>query len=181
MKWAGPARAGLLSATMFALTACGIMAPRSNEGFADLDSPGLFDTDRTMAISVGPTLIRIAIWALEEDDDETAELLRGIDGVRIRIYEIDGDAQRVADKFQKMSAKLAADNWDPVMLVKEDSEQTHMFVRSDGEEIQGITLLTSDGEEEAVVINLMGHLEPHHFGDAMAALDVDSPDVEVAH
>lgn len=175
----GLPKAGLILGCLLTLSACGIMAPRSNEGYADLDSLGVFDTDRTMALSIGPTLIRVAIWAMDEDEPETVEMLKGIDGVRIRTYEINGDATRVAERVQKMSAQLRDDNWQPVMLIQEEDEQTHMLMRSRGDQIQGITLITSD-EEEAVVINIMGHLDPVDFTHAMAALDVKAPDVEIA-
>jgi hypothetical protein len=175
----GQILAGLILASLLFLGGCGIMAPKSNEGYADLDSFGVFDTDRTMALSIGPTLIRVAIWALDEDEPETVAMLKGIDGVRIRIYEIDGDASRVAERAQRMSGKLREDNWQPVMLVQDEGEQTHMLMRSHGDEIQGLTLITAD-DEEAVVINIMGNLDPAHFTDAMVALDVDAPDVEIA-
>jgi hypothetical protein len=178
-KWAGPLRTGLLSGTILVLSACGIMAPRSNEGFANLDSLGMLDTDRTMALSIGPTMLNIAAWAMDEDEPETAAMLRDLEGVRIRIYEIDGDADKVADRVQRMSTHLREDEWQPVMLVQDDGEQTHMLMRSEGDRIQGLTLITSDNEE-AVVINLMGNLDPENWTEVMDALDVDSPDVEVA-
>jgi hypothetical protein len=51
------------------LTACGITAPRSNEGYANLDSPGMNDTNRTMALSIGPTTLRFAARFLDDDPD----------------------------------------------------------------------------------------------------------------
>ena len=175
----GLQKAGLVLAATVLLCACGITAPRSNEGYANLDSLGVFDTDRTMALSIGPTMLNIAAWAVNDDEPEIAALLRDLDGVRIRIYEIDGDAERVARRVKKMSSRLREDNWQPVVLIQEDNEQTHMLMRSDGDRILGLTLITSDGEE-AVVINLMGHIDPSHFSNVMVALDVDAPDVEVA-
>jgi hypothetical protein len=176
---AGLRRAGLLCGLALVLASCGLTAPRSNEGYADLESLGVFDTDRTMALSIGPTMLRFAAMVIDEDEPETAALLRDLDGVRIRIYEIDGDAGRVAERVYDMSKHLREDNWQPVMLVNDDDEQTHMLMRSRGERIQGLTLITSD-EEEAVVINLMGHLDPASFTEVMVALDVDAPEVEVA-
>jgi len=178
-KRAGLIRAGLVSGCIILLTACGITAPRSNDGYADLDSPGMFDTDRTMAMSFGPTLLNFAAFVIDEDEPETAAMLRDLDGVRIRVYEIDGDAGRVAGRVQKMSVQLREDDWKPVMLIQENEEQTHMLMRSHGDRIEGLTLLTSDGDE-AVVINLMGHLNPENFTEVMQALDVDAPEVEVA-
>jgi len=172
-------RAGLLVAVMLWLAACGITAPRDNEGFANLESLGVLDTDRTVTLSIGPVLLHIAAEAVDEDEPETAALLRGLDGVRVRIYEIDGNAERVASRIRRMGEHLRRDRWQPVMLVQEQGEQTQMLVRSSGDRIQGLTLITSD-RHEAVVINLMGNLEPRLFSDVMEALDVDAPSVEVA-
>lgn len=177
---AGLLRAGALSFLLLALSACGLTAPRSNAGYANLDSLGVFDTDREMALSIGPTLIRVAIWALDEDEPETAALLRDLDGVRIRIYEIDGDPARVAARIQRMSAHLRKDRWEPVMLIQDEGEQTHMLIRQRGNRILGLTLITTDGKSEAVVINVMGNIDPAHFGEVMVALDVDAPEVRVA-
>ena len=44
--------------------------------------------------------------------------------------------------------------------------------------ICGMTVLVSDGESEAVVINLMGELQPQQFADVMVALDVDAGGVQ---
>jgi hypothetical protein len=172
-------KTGLAAALALMLSGCGLMAPRGNEGYADLDSLGVFDTDRRIALSLGPVIIHFAARFID-DDPETKEMLRSIDGVRVRIYEIDGDGLRVAARMQDMSDALRADGWEPVALMREEREQTHMLVKTSRGEIRGLTVLTSDGEEEAVVVNLMGNLEPRFFSDAMVALEVDVPEVEVA-
>ncbi|MEM1413114.1 MAG: hypothetical protein AAGH19_12230, partial [Pseudomonadota bacterium] len=87
----------LVAGLALALVGCGITAPRSNAGYADLDSLGMFDTDLTMSLSLGPTVLRFAA-RYTDDDPETQALLRSLDGVRVRIYEIDGDADRVAGR-----------------------------------------------------------------------------------
>jgi hypothetical protein len=162
------------------LSACGLTAPRGNDGYAELDSLGVFDTDRVMSLSLGPTVLHFAARMTDEEDPEIAALLKGLDGVRIRIYEIDGDVERVARRIEAMSNHLQADHWEPVMLVREEGEQVHMLMRMSNDHIQGLTLITSDGTSEAVVINLMGELDPRHFDDVMVALDVDAPEVRVA-
>lgn len=163
--------------SMLLISACGLTAPRSNEGFADLESLGMRDTDRVMSLSIGPTLLRFAANHID-DDPETRDLLRSLDGVRIRIYEIDGDAGRVAARIRSMSKNLQSDGWEPVVLVREANEETHMLVRMSGQNISGMTVLVSDGATEAVVINLMGAIQPGQFGSVMVALDVDAPGID---
>jgi hypothetical protein len=158
------------------LGGCGLTAPRGNAGFADLDSLGIADTDRVLSLSIGPALLRFAARHVE-DDPQTRALLRSLDGVRIRIYEIDGDPARVAARMDGMSAKLEGSGWERVMLVRDRDEQAHMLVRLDGDRICGMTVLVSDGDQEAVVINLMGDIQPQQFGGVMAALEVDAAGV----
>ena len=165
--------AGLLSL----LSACGLTAPRSSEGYANLESLGMRDTDKVMTLSLGPTVLRLAASHID-DEPELRELLKSLDGVRIRIYEIEGDAGRVATRMESMSANLQSEGWEPVVLIREENESTHMLLRVADEQICGMMVLVSDGDTEAVVINLMGKIQPQQFGDVMLALDVDTPGVE---
>jgi len=171
--------AGFFLAGILALsaTACGFTAPRSSEGFANLESLGMGDTDRVLSLSIGPALLHFAASHID-DEPETKSLLQSLDGVRIRIYEIDGDAGRVAGRIDTMSANLQKDGWEPVMLVREENETAHMLLRMSNDQIRGMTVLVSDGASEAVVINLMGDIRPQQFSDVMVALDVDTAGAE---
>ncbi|MDX1379681.1 MAG: DUF4252 domain-containing protein [Xanthomonadales bacterium] len=171
--------AAALAATT-ALAACGITAPRGHDGWADLDSPGVFDTDRSVSLSIGPMMLGIAAAAVDEDEPETAALLRGLDGVRIRVYEIDGDPQRVAGRLERMSRRLQSDLWQSVLLTREDDEQTHMLMLSDRGRMRGLILLTTDGVSEVVVINILGDLQPRQFNRVAGALDLGTPVVRPA-
>ena len=163
----------------FYLTACGITAPRSNDGYANLDSPGVADTNRTMSLSLGRTTLRFAARFLD-DEPETQALLRSLDGVRVRIYEVHGDNERIASRFDRMGSKLSNDGWDPVMLVREEGELVQMYSKSSSKGMHGLTIVSAD-DEEVVVVNVMGDINPENFGDVMVALDVDdAPDVQIA-
>jgi hypothetical protein len=161
------------------LGACGLTAPRGDAGFADLDSPGVFDTERVLALSIGPALLKFAAGHMDEDPEIQA-LLRGLEGVRVRVYEIDGDGERVARRMRRMSQDLEAKGWEPVVLVQDEGGQMRMLVKPGDEAIEGLLLIASDGTEEAVLVNLMGDLQPRYFSAVMVALDVDAPRVEVA-
>ena len=160
------------------LLGCGLTASKSNDGYADFDSLGVFDVDHTMTLSFGPTILHFAASHID-DDPEIKALLRGLTGVRIKIYEIDGDATRVAARLNKMSLKLREQNWEPMVLVREEGEQVHMLVKMAGNQISGLTILTSDAEE-VVIVNIMGDLPPEMVTATMAALDIETPEIQVA-
>jgi hypothetical protein len=160
------------------LSACGLTAPRSNDGFADLESLDANHVDTTMVLSLGPTLLRLAARYVD-DDPQTKALLSALDGVRVRVYEVNGDAEVVASDMDRMSKKLREQAWEPVVLVQENGERTHMLMKTDADRITGLTVLTSDGHE-AVVVNVMGNLQPEMFSEAMVALELETPDIELA-
>lgn len=174
---------GVAALVITGLGGCGLTAPRSNDGYADLDSLGLFDVDNVMTLSIGPTLLRFAA-SHTDDDPETRALLRNLDGVRVRIYEIDGDAARVAGRVDAMGEKLQGQGWQPVAVLREGDETVHMLMKpvhgGNGHRVAGLTVLVAD-RKEAVVVNVMGDLKPELFTETMVALDVEvAPDVQLA-
>jgi hypothetical protein len=177
LSWTRMARVFSVAILTLTLCGCGLTAPRSSEGYADLESLGMRDTDTVMTLSIGPSLLHFAASHVD-DDPEVRDLLRGLDGVRIRIYEINGDANRVASRIHVMSSNLQDDGWDPVLLVRQEDEATHMLIKVVDQQICGMTVLVSDGDSEAVIVNLMGEIKPEQFGEVMLALDVDTPGVE---
>ena len=178
IKYQAPRLLGLVL-TALLLASCGITAPRSNDGYANLDSPGVADTNRTMSLSLGPTTLRFAARFLD-DEPETQALLRSLDGVRVRIYEVHGDNERIARKFDKMGNKLSDDGWEPIMLVREERELVQMYSKSSNQGMHGLTIVSADNEE-VVVVNVMGDINPESFGDVMVALDVDdAPEIQIA-
>lgn len=161
------------------LGACGVLAPRGDAGFAELGSPGVLDTNRVLAISIGPAILRFAARHTK-GDPETQALLRALDGVRVRIYEITGDRQRVGRRLQRMNLDLQQGGWAPVAVLEEDGEQVHMLVKVGRDRILGLVVMAAEESRELVMVNVMGDLRPEMFSDAMTALDVDAPDVVLA-
>lgn len=164
---------GLFLAGVLVITACGITAPSRNEGYADFDSLGYRDVDSTMSLSIGPSILRlVAIGNM--DDPHAQALLGGVTGVRVKAYDIIGDEERVFQRIDAMRRDLQEDGWVPVVQVQEVGERTVMLIKTRGEHIVGLTVLTSD-RREAVMVNVLGELQPEMFAEAMVALDIDVP------
>ena len=166
---------GLGLVLVLMLGGCGITASSRNEGYADLDGLSWRDVDTTTTLSFGPTLLSLAA-SFVEDDPRTRALLRDLDGVRVKIYAIEGDPVGVASDLNAMSSELGAQGWEPVALVREDGETTHVLVKTADTRIAGITVMTSDGKE-VVLVNVMGELRPEMFDQTMVALNAPVPAV----
>lgn len=171
--------AAAVLALVLTLSGCGLMAPRGHDGFASLDSPGTGDTHRVISLSLGPAVLHLAARFMD-DEPETQLLLRSLAGVRVRAFEITGDERRVVQNLGRMGDRLGNDGWAPVMLVNEEGEWARMFAKSSGNDLHGLIVISAE-DDEVVVINVMGDIQPAQFRDVMRALDVeDAPDVQLA-
>ena len=167
----------IVLALVLSLAGCGVTAPHRNPGYADLDGLSWRDADATMSLSFGPTVLRFAANMID-DDPVARELLRNLDGVRIKVYQVDGDPVAIASDLNHMSAQLREDGWEAVILVREAGETTHVLMKIDQQRIAGLAVLTSDSLE-VVLVNVMGELRPDLFQEAMAAIDAPVPDIDV--
>ena len=165
--------------TCLLLAGCGVTAPSHDAGYADVDGLGWQQVDHNLSFSLGPTLLSMAA-AMVEDDPKTQRLLRSLEGVRVKVYDVEaGKAEAVNEKIQQMQSDLVAQAWEPVVLVQEQNETTHLLVKMEGEQIRGITVLNTDGVE-AIFVNVMGELQPEMFSQTVAALKVPAPEVKLA-
>ena len=98
--------------------------------------------------------------------------------MRVKIYEINGDASRVGERLADMSRKLGEQNWEPIILVKEKGEQVHMLMKVIDNHISGLTVLSTDGRD-VVIVNIMGDIDPEMFASTVAALDIDTPKIQI--
>ena len=164
----------VLSLTL--LAGCG--ASRFNDGYARFEKLPSRDVDRTASISIGRLPIRV-VSLFVGDDPEAKLLLRHVDGVRVRTWEMKGDRERVYSKLQDMRERLADDGWEAVAVVKDEGERVYLLMKTRREAITGLVAMVSESNE-VTMVNVMGRLEPEQLGVALAQLDVDLPGVRLA-
>jgi hypothetical protein len=162
------------------LGACGISGNlRGDPGYAAFESPGMRDTDRSFALSLGPLPLKLARTFMDEDDEDAARILKHLDAVRIYIYEVDGNPDRVMDRMQTTRDRLVAKGWEPAIATREDGGLVNVMVKMGGEQaIRGMVVMSLDGNE-LVLVNLIGEIRPEMFNSYMTELDVDTPDVDI--
>lgn len=152
------------------LSGCGMTASSRNDGYADLEAISGQDVDARMSLSLGPAVLGFAA-AMSRDDPKAGLLLKELQGVRVKVYDVEGDAERVAASLDRMRDALVARGWEQAVRVREAGETTYVLMKTNDEVIAGLTVLSSDSLE-VVIVNVMGNLHPESFSQAMAALEV---------
>lgn len=161
----------LAVAASFFLTGCGITAGglHSHAGYADIESPYWWRADSEINLSLGPLAIGTARWVIDADEDpEIDALLDDVDGVRISVYNVEKNSELFKDNFIETQDNLRADGWQHVVRMNDDESTDYslMFIKSNGEVIDGLVVL-SLSDNEAVFVNIIGNIHPNSFEPIM--------------
>lgn len=131
----------------------------SQEGYADITLPDIPELNKKFSIDVGPLGVLPVKWALGFAEEKELELLKNVDGIKVKIYEMNGDIHSVYNEVSRSFAELKSSGWETIVSVKEDHERVAIFTRIQGETIKGVYVFVVN-ESEAIFVNVMGTLTP---------------------
>lgn len=140
--------------------------------------PGFFDfgqipgvQEPNVQIDLNQALLRFAAAATREDDPETADMIAGLDGLQLRVYEELQDAAAVSSFVDRTSAALEQQGWSRIVFVQDGEEKVRIYGRLEGDVMQGMTILVVDASE-AVFINIAGIIDPARLGEMAGAVGI---------
>ena len=173
-------RGFMLAVFIPGLAACGVTGNfRHDSGYAALGSLQRLEAENDFGVSLGPIPLRIAGWALDEEEPELEPLLRELRAVRVYVFEGIVDAEGAAKGVEDLRARLVREGWLNVIAIREGAETTSVLLRPGaGGTNHGLTVLVSE-PTELVLVNLIGNVRLDLFNDYMAELDVDTPPIEI--
>ncbi len=123
-------------------------------------------------INIGGALLNF-MSAATKDDPEAAMLFKHLKGVRINVYSTNGQLEPALEQLTKVKNILSEKNWEPIVQVKESDEEVQIFMKTDGEGIQGLVVMAVD-KDEAVFINILGMIDPSQLSEVMDQFDIDT-------
>lgn len=140
-------------------------------GYIDFGQLNSVYGEPKVRINIGSFLLGFVAAAAKEDP-EAAEILKGLEGVRISIYSTEGQIAPAIEHLTEVKSMLQSQNWEPIVQVNEGDEQVQIFMKADGEGMQGLTVMAVDGEE-AVFLNILGSIDPENLSKVMNQFDVN--------
>jgi len=141
-------------------------------GYVDFGDLSSMYGEPKIIINLGGTMLNFVGMMSSSESPETADLISKLKGIRVMIYSTDENAGAAKSQFAEVKGKLNSSGWEPIVQVNEDDEQVMIYMKMDGENMEGLTVMVVD-EEEAVFVNVIGQLNPAELGKVMETLDVD--------
>ena len=96
---------------------------------------------------------------LELSERLLLSVLQDLQGVQLRVYEVENNRQVFEQAIDDSIATLRQDDWQTLLKVREDDKRVVVMQSGDEGLISGLSVLAST-PENAVFINLVGQLDP---------------------
>ena len=140
-------------------------------GFVDFGELSSIYGEPKVMINIGGYLLNF-VAAATRDDPETSEIMAGLKGVRINIYNTEGNVAPAMEQVSQVKSLLSANAWEPIVQVNDEGEQVQIFLKVTGDQMEGMTVMAVN-DEEAVFLNIIGMIDPEHLERVMDKFDVD--------
>jgi hypothetical protein len=141
-------------------------------GYVDFGELNSIFGEPTVQISIGESLLGLVSTLSAEEDPEAAELFRKLNGVRVNVFETEGMAAGAVDLVKEIAGKLSTQGWESVVTVNSADEQVRVFMKLNGEIVDGITVMAVE-DTEAVFVNVIGNINPAELQRVMENFDVN--------
>lgn len=126
-------------------------------------------------VSLDKSMLKLAAQSMDkEDKDEqaTRDLLSGLDGVYVKVFEFDKDNQYSLQDVEAIRTQLQGPGWSRSVNVHEEKthETTEIYTMKakDGDGVIGLAVLVAE-PKELVVVNIVGPIDLAKLG-ALGAL-----------
>jgi hypothetical protein len=140
-------------------------------GYVDFGELNSTFGEPTVQISIGASLLSLVGTLSAQEDPEAAELFKKLNGVRVNVFETEAMADGAVDLVKDISGKLSESGWESVVTVNSADEQVRVFMKINGETVDGITVMAVE-ESEAVFVNVIGNINPAELERVMKNFDI---------
>lgn len=121
--------------------------------------------EETVEVNLDGNLLRMAANFLNDKDPDEAQakkLIGGIKGIYVRSLKFDKPGMYSTADVDKIRAMLKGPEWAKIVNVeskRHDGDNVGIFIKTDGNQMQGLVVLSFE-PEELTVVNIVGVIDP---------------------
>ena len=166
----------LVTLLMLPMTILG--ADQQHPGYVDFDSlPGLGKAHATVDVTLGGWLMGLARLATEDDED--LDFLSGIDSIRVRVFEVEDNAELFLNDARQIMDDLKQRGWEQFARVSKSDELVFVMIKGSERRLDGITIVAVNSGHEAVFVNISGSIDPADIAKIIGDKDLIHADIQI--
>ena len=155
-------------------------SPAGHIDFADLSQ---VYGEPKVEVNLNATLIGMVSSLSKKEDPEVSALLSKIEYIKVRVYNLSGDASKALETVTRVTKDIRGDNWQPIVSINEKDQQVRVFTKITDDIIDGLVVMIVDTQQEdggdqgeAVFINVVGEIDPSQISRVTDSLNIDMGD-----
>lgn len=134
------------------------------QGYFDFGQiPGV-SSNPTVQVDLNPATLGFVTAAAAAADPAVADVIAGIENVRVRVFEIVDDVDQLYAFIDDASGELERDGWQRTVFVDDDEAKVRVYLKFRDVNATGITVMVASEGDEAVFINVAGDINPTQLG-----------------
>ena len=150
-------------------------AMKAYPGYVDFGGLTELFGEPAVQIAVGQSLLNMIGAFGAGADPDVADLFSRLHGVRVKVFHNPSLSDDIFEHVKGVSASLQGEGWEPVVSIDHRYEQVRVFMKLNGESVEGITLMALE-DDEAVFVNVIGDLDPDELRHVIDKFNVDIDD-----
>lgn len=126
-------------------------------------------------VNIKGNLLSMAAKLTEKAEPEAAQLLRGLQAVRVNVIGLnDQNKSELKERIKSVQQTLASQNWERIVTAQKDNQDVGVYVKTRGEEaIEGLVVTVLEGEKQVVFVNVVGDIRPEKLAQLGERLHID--------
>jgi hypothetical protein len=126
-------------------------------------------------VNVKANLIAMVARLAEKQEPEAAELLRGLQMVRVNVLGLDDENRAdVQKRVAKIRSDLDGHGWERVVTSQKKDEDVAIFLKMRGSEaVEGLVVTVVEGNRQAVLVNIVGDIKPEKIAVVGERLNIE--------
>jgi len=126
-------------------------------------------------VHIRSNLIAMAARLAEKAEPEVAELIRGLQLIRVNVISLDEQNRgEVEARVKAVRGQLDAQGWERIVVAQSQKEDVGVYVKTRGDEaIEGVVVTVIEGNQEAVFVNVVGNLQPEKLATLGERFDLE--------
>ena len=126
-------------------------------------------------VNIQSNLIAMVTRLAKGSEPEVAEILGGLQQVRVNVLGLtDENREQVLKRVESIRSSLKEKGWDRIVTAQQDKQDVGVFVKLRGDEaVEGVVVTVLNGDREAVLVNVVGNLQPEKLAMVGERFDIE--------
>jgi hypothetical protein len=112
-------------------------------------------------INITSSLISLVAGLVENKDTDVAQLLKGLQQVRVSVIGMNDDNRGELQKRAENVRRQLDKGWEQIVRAQQDTKNVSIYLKTQNKDtIQGLVVVVLDGDQKAVFVNIVGNIKP---------------------